>query len=80
MYFSPARFVQSRTYAANLAADALTVESGRPLLKGIRASKSYNVLSEAAELEWKKSEMVRSSSKDEDIFLAYGLSPRSVKW
>ena len=69
---SPLRFVQSHTYTGNLA-DALAVDSGRLKVSrlGIRASKSYNTLSEVAEQEMKKAD-----TRDNGTFQAYGLSPR----
>ena len=69
---SPSRFVQSHTYAGNLA-DALAVDSGRLNVSklGMRASRSYNTLSEVAEQE-----SIKSSTRDDGTFQAYGLSPR----
>jgi hypothetical protein len=69
----PSRFVQSHTYAGNLA-DALAVDSGRLNVSrlGMRASRSYNTLSEVAEQE-----SMKTSTRDDGTFQAYGLSPKA---
>ena len=66
--------------AANLT-DALAIDAGKLVtsssVPGIRTSRSYNTLSEVAELDWGKKEGGgRSTTKEAGVYLAYGLSPR----
>ena len=75
---SPAKFTQSQTYTGNLSSDAFSMDHGRLTAPGvgIRASKSYDTLSEAADHGKKRGDMVRSSSKDDGNFVTFGIGAR----
>ena len=86
----PGEDIRSRNFSDNLrggvievkeilASDSFAIEHGRlrkPAL-GIRTSRSYDLLSDAANEGRRKSKRLsRSSSKDEESYMTYGISPR----